>query len=64
MDLMPWLLIIQLWTDPPPKIKFIYSKEYPNYEACMTARQEWIDRNRPPADYQVMCSVKLPKEKK
>lgn len=43
IDLLPWILIVQLWseTDPIPKMKFIYSKVYPNYEACMEARKEW-----------------------
>lgn len=41
IDLLPWILIVQLWTDPPPKIKFVYKKEYPTYQECMDARQEW-----------------------
>lgn len=41
LDLLPWILIVQLWDDPPPKMKFIYKKEYPNYAECMEARKEW-----------------------
>jgi hypothetical protein len=44
MDLIPWILIVQLWTDPPPKIKFVYSKVYPNYTECMEARKEWDNK--------------------
>lgn len=44
MDLAPWILIVQLWTDTPPAIKMVYRKEYPNYEQCMAARKEWIDK--------------------
>ncbi len=39
IDLLPWILIVQLWTDPPPKMKFIYKKEYTNYAECMEARR-------------------------
>lgn len=53
LDLMPWLLIVQLWTDPPPKIKFIFKKEYPNYEECMEARKEWDNKG-----LVALCSVK------
>lgn len=58
MDLLPWILVIQLWTEPPPKMKFVYSKEYPNYEACMIARSDWIKHNKPPTDYKVLCVLK------
>lgn len=44
LDLLPWILIVQLWDDPPPKMKFIYKKEYPNYAECMTARKEWDNK--------------------
>lgn len=45
IDLLPWILVVQLWTDPSPKMKFVYSKVYPNYEACMEARKEWDQKN-------------------
>jgi hypothetical protein len=54
LDLMPWLLIVQLWTDPPPAIKLIYKKEYPNYQECMDARKEWDDKG-----FVALCSVKV-----
>ena len=44
LDLLPWILIVQLWTDPPPKMKFIYKKEYSNYAECMEARKEWDNK--------------------
>jgi hypothetical protein len=55
LDLMPWILVVQLWTDPPPRMKFIYKKEYPNYQECMTARKEWDDKG-----FVALCSVKAP----
>jgi hypothetical protein len=57
LDLLPWILVVQLWTDPPPRIKFVYKKEYPNYEECMDARQEWDNRG-----FIAICSVKPVKE--
>jgi hypothetical protein len=57
LDLMPWILIVQLWTDPPPRMKFIYKKEYPNYQECMDARKEWDNRG-----LVAICSVKPVKE--
>ncbi len=53
LDLMPWILVVQLWSDPPPKIKFVYSKVYPNYQECMEARKEWDDKG-----LVAICSVK------
>lgn len=44
LDLLPWILIVQLWNDPPPKMKFVYKKEYPNYAECMAARKEWDNK--------------------
>jgi len=58
LDLMPWILVVQLWTDPPPQIKFIYKKEYPDYQACMDARKEWDGKG-----FVAICAVKAPKEK-
>jgi hypothetical protein len=55
LDLMPWILVVQLWTDPPPAMKFIYKKEYSNYQECMAARKEWNDKG-----FVALCSVKAP----
>jgi hypothetical protein len=55
LDLMPWILVVQLWSDPPPQMKFIYKKEYPNYQECMAARKEWDDKG-----FVALCSVKAP----
>ena len=41
MEIVVWVLTIQLWTDPPPAIKMIYTKEFSTYEECMAARTEW-----------------------
>jgi hypothetical protein len=57
LDLMPWILIVQLWTDPPPRMKFVYKKEYPNYQECMAARKEWDDKG-----FVALCSVKVSRE--
>lgn len=54
MDLMPWILIVQLWTDPPPAIQMVYRKEYPTYAECMEARKEWIEKK-----LVALCGVKV-----
>jgi hypothetical protein len=41
MEIVVWILSVQLWTDPPPAIKFVYTKEFPTHEECMAARSEW-----------------------
>jgi hypothetical protein len=48
-----WVLSIQLWTDPPPAIKLIYTKEFETREECMQAREQWA--NTP---YQSLCLTK------
>jgi hypothetical protein len=54
MDLMPWILVVQLWADTPPEIQMVYRKEYPNYAACMEARKEWIEKQ-----FVALCGVKV-----
>ena len=54
MDLMPWILVIQLWSDTPPPIQMVYRKEYPNYAECMEARKEWIEKK-----FVALCGVKI-----
>ena len=54
MDLLPWILVIQLWTDTPPAIQMVYRKEYPNYAECMEARKEWIEKK-----FVALCGVKI-----
>lgn len=44
IDLLPWILVVQFWNDPPPAMKFVYKKEYQNYAACMEARKEWDNK--------------------
>lgn len=58
LDLVPWILIVQLWTDPPPKIQLIYRKEYPTYQKCMLARKEWDGKG-----FVALCEVKSSNEK-
>ena len=53
MDLLPWILLVQLWTDPPPQIQLVYKKEYPNYAECMQAREEWLQKK-----FVVICALK------
>ena len=58
MDLMPWILVIQLWSDTPPPIQMVYRKEYPNYAECMEARKEWIEKK-----FVALCGVKVENNK-
>jgi hypothetical protein len=39
-----WLLSVQVWTEPDPKIKFVYTKEYPTHEECMREKQQWEEK--------------------
>lgn len=48
-----WVLSIQLWTDPPPAIKIVYTKEFETREKCMQAREEWTK-----TPYQSLCLTK------
>lgn len=57
--IVTWVLTIQLWSDPEPKIKFVYTKEYPTHEECMKAREEWAKIK----EYTSLCLMKT-KEKK
>lgn len=53
--IVTWILSIQLWADPPPKIQFVYNKEYPTLEECMKAREEWLKQK----DHTVLCLIKV-----
>lgn len=44
MVITTWVLLVQLWTDPPPKMKFVYIKEYDTHEQCLTEKEKWIDK--------------------
>lgn len=57
--IVTWVLTIQLWTENPSKIKFVYTKEYPTYEECMKAREEWTKVK----EHTSLCLMKT-KEKK
>ncbi len=54
METFVWILIVQLWSEPPlpPAIKIIHSKEYPTYAECMQARLEHIPK------YVAICGMK------
>ncbi len=39
-----WVLSVQLWTDPPPKIAIIYSKEFSSREECLKEKQKWENK--------------------
>lgn len=40
-----WLLSVQIWSDPPPKIQVIYTKEYTTHEECMKEKKKWEEKN-------------------
>lgn len=48
-----WVLSIQLWTDPPPAIKLVYTKEFATREECMQAREPWAQ-----TPFQSLCLTK------
>jgi hypothetical protein len=48
-----WVLSIQLWTDPPPAIKLVYTKEFATREECMQARESWTQ-----TPFQSLCLTK------
>jgi len=39
-----WMLSVQIWSDPPPKIQVIYTKEYSTHHECMLERQKWEEK--------------------
>jgi hypothetical protein len=39
-----WILLVYLWTDPPPKILIVYKKEFDSYEQCWNEQEKWIDK--------------------
>jgi hypothetical protein len=39
-----YLLSVQLWTEPPPKIQLVYTKEYATHEECMRERAKWDEK--------------------
>lgn len=55
MDVIVWVLMVQLWTDPPPKIKLVYTKEYATYEECMEARKPYLK------EFVAICGQKVKK---
>lgn len=58
MEVVPivWILMVQLWTDPPPAIKLVYTKEFATYEECMAAREEYMPM------YVAICGPKVKKQ--
>ena len=53
LESLPWVLIVQIWMNDPPKIIPIITQQYPNYHSCMQARSQW-DRS----PYTALCGVK------
>jgi hypothetical protein len=54
-----WLLSIQFWNDPPPAMKFVYTKEYQTYEECMAARDKWLENQKNDQEkFQSLCLLK------
>lgn len=39
-----WLLSVQIWSDPPPKIQIVYTKEYTTHEECMKEKEKWEEK--------------------
>ena len=56
MEIIVWVLSIQLWTDPPPAIKMVYTKEFATQAECMQARAEWEKTK-----FQSLCLMKVKK---
>jgi hypothetical protein len=54
-----WVLTIQLWTENPSKIKFVYTKEYPTHEECMKAQEEWAKVK----EHTSLCLTKVTEKK-
>ena len=46
--------MVQLWTDPPPKIQIIYKKEFQTEQECFKAKEEWEKTK-----FISMCMVKV-----
>lgn len=39
--LIVWVLSVQVWTDPPPAIKIVWSREFATREECMLEKEKW-----------------------
>jgi hypothetical protein len=53
MDLLPWVLIVQLWSPNSDKIKIIHTQVYPNYAECQKAAVPWREKK-----FIAICGVK------
>jgi hypothetical protein len=42
--ILVYLLSVQLWTESPPRIQIVYTKEYATYEECMRERAKWNEK--------------------
>lgn len=49
-----WVLSVQLWTEPPPKIQLVYTKEFPTEQECLQERERWTNTN-----YKSFCLLKV-----
>lgn len=52
--LTTWVLSVQLWTEPPPKIQLIYTKEFPTEQECFQERARWANTN-----FKSLCLLKI-----
>ena len=52
--IVTWLLSVQLWTEHPPKIEVLFTKEFATHEECMNERAV-----RAKKDLQVFCLMKV-----
>lgn len=57
MEIITWVLSVQLWIDPPPAIQLIYNKEYTTHEECMQERERW-DKTK----FTALCLMKAKKQ--
>jgi hypothetical protein len=55
MELLPWVLIVSLWLDDPPRVIPVHTQVYPNYESCMKARETWNSK------FVAICGLKTSK---
>ncbi len=53
MELLPWVLMVSIWLEDPPRIIPVHTQIYPNYDACMKARELWDNKK-----FVAICGLK------
>jgi hypothetical protein len=48
-----WVLSVQIWSDPPPRIQVQWNKEFATHESCMEERAKWSDK------FTALCLTKV-----